>query len=173
MGKREKKSNSGTPQKDICQTPAYALDPIFPYLSGNIWECACGEGYLADGLSKRFSVWRTDIISGYDFLEYDAYWCDIIVTNPPFSLKYKFLKRCYELGKPFALLMPVDVMGAKTAQRLFEEHGIEIMLLDKRINFKMPNKGWEGTAWFPTAWFCWKLLPKQINFGHISSYNDK
>ena len=32
---------------------------------------------------------------------------DCIITNPPFSLKQEFLQRCYELGKPFALLLPL------------------------------------------------------------------
>ena len=171
MNKRGKKSNDRIPQKDICQTPAYALEPLFPYLWGHIWECAEGEGYLTRGLTgKGYSVTGTDVLTGCDFLDYSYIPdCDIILTNPPFSLKYKFLKKCYELEKPFALLMPVDVMGAVTAQRLFQEYGIEIMLLDKRVDFKMPNKGWDGAgAWFPVAWFCWKLLPKEINYGVIT-----
>jgi hypothetical protein len=159
--------------KDLCQTPPYALDPIIPYLprGGQIWEPAEGEGYLVRGLKQAgFSVIGTDILTGTDFLDYPyTPDCSAIVTNPPFSLKYKFLYKCYELGKPFALLMPIEVFGAVTAQRLFQKHGFEVMLLDKRIDFKMPNKKWEGKgAWFPTAWFCWKLLPKQIMFGKIT-----
>ena len=170
MNKRALKSADMSPGKDICQTPAYALDPLLPYLSGVIWECAEGEGYLTRGLQERgLDVIGTDIVTGYDFLDERLHSvADIIVTNPPFSLKYKFLERCYRLGKPFALLMPVDVIGTKTAQALFKEHGVEILLLDKRINFKMPNKGWAGTAWFATAWFCYNLLPEQIVYGRIT-----
>lgn len=39
---------------DSCQTPAYALDPILPYLKPewSLWESATGEGFLANHLSK-------------------------------------------------------------------------------------------------------------------------
>jgi len=153
--------------KDLCQTPGYAVAPILPYLLqypkrlihvGNIviWECAVGEQYLYKELSSiGFSVIGTDIKTGQDFLTFDmSGFYDVIVTNPPFSLKYKFLERCYELEKPFALLMPVDVFGAKTAQKLFSKYGGGVILLDKRINFKMPNIGWNGSgSQFPVAWF--------------------
>lgn len=170
MEKHEKKSNTKIPMKDICQTPPYALDPIIPYLGGTIWEPAAGEGYLVRGLkAKGFDVIGTDILTGTCFIGYSQKPIfDVIVTNPPFSRKYFFLERCYELGKPFALLMPIEVFGAVTAQRLFQRYGFEVMLLDKRVDFKMPNKKWAGKgAWFPVAWFCWKLLPKQIMFGKI------
>ena len=169
MQKHQKKSNDRVPTKDLCQTPPYALEPILPYLDGAIWEPACGEGYLAKGLIEQgFIVQQTDILYGYDFLKWECGVYDMIVTNPPFSLKYKFLERCYEFDAPFALLMPVEVLGAKTAQIMFQKHGLEVMLLNKRIDFKMPNKGWAGTAWFPTAWFCHKLLPRTVMYGRIN-----
>jgi hypothetical protein len=81
----------------------------------------------------------------------------VLVTNPPYSIKYDWLARCYALGKPFALLMPVEMIAASTAQRLFKQYGIEILMPDKRINFKMPNAGWGGTAQFPTCWYTFRL----------------
>src|SRR5690606_13775068 len=33
---------------------------------------------------------------------------DLILTNPPFSLKEKFYKKCLEYKKSFALLVPTD-----------------------------------------------------------------
>ncbi len=143
---------------DACQTPAYALNPLLPYLTTRmtIWEPACGEGYLALALEQLgFRVIRSDILTGQNFFQYQPDEQDWdLVTNPPYSVKYKFLARCYELNRPFALLMPVETMGAKSAQVLFRRHGVEMIWLDRRINFKMPNKGWEGSAaQFPVAWF--------------------
>jgi len=46
------------------------------------------------------------IVSFKNFFE-DNKECDIIITNPPYSLKEEFFKRAYELGKPFAFLMPL------------------------------------------------------------------
>lgn len=151
-----------TPQGiDACQTPAYALSPLLPHLdlSWRIWEPAAGEGYLAGALSVAgYDCVAGDILRGQNFFQYQPDRWTAIVTNPPYSIKFKWLARCYELAKPFALLMPVETIGAKSAQILFRKFGAEIIWLDKRVNFKMPNKGWEGSsAQFPTAWFTWGL----------------
>jgi len=155
---------------DDYQTPPSALDPLLPYLDKNkiIWECASGKGYLVDKLkSEGFKVIATDILTGFDFLTKEPdFDFDIIVTNPPYSKKYEFLKRAYELGKPFALLLPLTILETEKRQALFKKYGIEILLLKKRINFIIPSGSGSG-SWFATAWFCWHLLPNQINFSEV------
>ena len=47
-----------------------------------------------------------------------------IITNPPFSIKEKFLARCYQLGKPFALLMPITTFDSRERRKLFHRHGM-------------------------------------------------
>jgi ribosomal protein L37AE/L43A len=159
--------------QDACQTPPYAIDPLLPYINHNrtVWEPAAGEGHLVEAFYDAGfqSVISSDLITGQNFLEHepDADW-NMIVTNPPFSLKYEFLERCYALGKPFALLVPVEMIGAGRAQALMKEYGFEMMLLNRRIDFKMPNAGWNGGgSQFPTLWLCWNLLPQQIVFGDV------
>lgn len=157
---------------DACQTPGYAIDPLLPYLSEGwtIWEPACGEGNLLDALYEAgHDAIGTDIIQGCNFFEHDPETWDCLITNPPYSIKYQWLERCYQLGRPFALLLPVETLGAQRAQALFIEHGVQIILFDKRINFKMPNVGWEGSsAQFPVAWFTWGLeLETQIVFAKL------
>ena len=75
---------------------------------------------------------------------------------------------------PFALLIPVETLGAKTAQALFREFGLEVIFLDRRINFKMPGKGWAGSAaQFPTAWFTWGLaIGRQMTFAQLEGNGD-
>jgi hypothetical protein len=153
--------------KDLCQTPGYAVTPLLKYLFYGgfkvIWECASGEGLLSGFLSAAgYGVVESDILRGFNFLTDNLISLDkidCIVTNPPSSLKYKFLQRCYELEKPFALLMPVDVLGSATAQKLFSSYlNGGVILLSKRVNFKMPNKGWSGSgSQFPVAWFTYKM----------------
>lgn len=161
---------------DRCQTPAYALAPLLPYLRCEwlIWESACGE---KQNLVKAFGsldrpCYGTDLLNGdeFNFFSYTPEFFDCSVTNPPYSVKYKWLARCYEIGKPFALLMPVEMLGAVTAQNLFKKYGIEIILLSKRVNFDMPNKGYDGHgAQFPVAWYTWKLgLGRELNYGEIN-----
>ena len=174
--KENKGYNIGT--YDECQTPPYALDPLIPYLDHDfmIWECAAGKRVLVRSLVQDcgYNVMSTDItdpMGNGDFFEINALVNDyIIVTNPPYSLKYEWLERCYDLRHPFALLMPVEMLGTAKGQKLFNRYGIEVIFVSPRVDFYMPNKGYEGGgAQFPTAWFTWKLnLPEQINFARLN-----
>jgi Zn finger protein HypA/HybF involved in hydrogenase expression len=154
---------------DDFQTPPEALDYLLPYLKKDwiIWECASGKGYLAQYLKQKgFKVFISDIVDyAYnvgdagippekyiDFLKDEPPQFDCIVTNPPYSLKQQFLERCYQLGKPFALLLPLTALETQKRQRLYAKYGIEIILLPKRINFETPSGRGSG-SWFAVAWF--------------------
>lgn len=172
------------PDRDKCQTPSYALEPLLPYIPKNqiIWEPAVGEGFLVQGL-RQYGYTRiieSDILTGDDFftanpVEMVGWFWNMIVTNPPFSLKYKWLERCYELGYPFALLMPSDTLFAASANKLFQKYGIEIIIMNPRVDFMMPYKGWEGKGSdFSTSWFTWKLnIGQMITFADISEAKRK
>lgn len=176
--KRDAKSNRAgdvyVPQGyDACQTPAYALDPLLPYIpeGGLVWEPARGEGLLEEALyDSGLQVIATDLLTGTNFFDWTPERWDYLITNPPFSLKYLWLARCYALQHPFALLLPVETLGAKTAQDLFKRFGVELILLDKRIDFKMPHVGWAGGgAQFPVAWFTWGLrIGQQLTFAEVT-----
>lgn len=178
-----KKSSSAGESKDNCQTPAYALGPVLRALSRShfgphkrtlkIWESFCGDGILiralgAAGFKKvKGSDLKTGLKHNYsveDFftaapLKKEAGEVDLIISNPPFSKKYKVLKTLYTLGIPFFLLVPIDTLGAGSAQALFKKYGITFIFLDRRVNFKMPFKGWEGRASFSTLWLYWDGIP--------------
>lgn len=152
--------------KNDYQTPPYAIKPLVPFLRKDwiIWECACGKGNLVKAFRKLgFKVIGTDILDGYNFLTWRPEHFDVIVTNPPYSLRYEFIKRAYELGKAWAMLMPLTTLEGSKRQKLFKRYGIQLLILNKRINFETPN-GKNSGAWFPVAWFTWKLLPKDIIF---------
>ena len=158
---------------DNCQTPPYALDPILPYLDKSLtwWEPAMGKGNIVNTLvDKGYKIHGTDIEKGWDYFycELPTLW-DVSITNPPYGLKFKWLARCYELGKPFALLVPVEMLGAKQTQELLKVNPFEIMLLNRRVNFEMPNKGYNGAgAQFPVFWLTSRILPEKVMFGEIN-----
>lgn len=175
--KINRKGETGKSNKyDQCQTPEYALTPLLSALTTDkgIWESAAGEyQFITNFLYKKgFYVISTDLLysNHYDFFSYEPEEWDIQVTNPPYSIKFQWLKRSYALNKPFALLLPVETIGAKRAQTLFEKHGVQIIFMDKRVDFHMPEKGWDGRgAQFPTAWFTWGLkLPNDINYAKLN-----
>jgi hypothetical protein len=147
---------------DEIYTPKYAINPLLPFLKEKtiIWDSAFGTGRLAKYFEdKGFVVVGDDSI---DFLNDDLD-CSYIITNPPYSMKDEFLKRGFELEKPFAFLMPLTALEGKKRGELFRKYGIQLIIPNKRINFIMPNK--QGSSWFATAWFCYKLnLPKDLMF---------
>lgn len=139
-----------------------------------VWEPASGEDYLVKAMELHgFRVLGTDILFGVDYFDSQP-WIefDCSVTNPPYSIKYDWIERSYEIGKPWALLMPVEAHGAYAAQKLFQAHepDIQIIYVSPRIDFKMPEKGWNGKgAQFPTAWYTWKFdLPKDNNYYRLN-----
>ena len=168
---------------DRCATPPYALEPLLPFIPRDsvIWEPAAGEGLMVRALHEAgySNVIATDILTGQNFYDYQPPHWDVLITNPPYSTKVPFFEHAYTLGKPFALLMPVELMGTSSGQRPMDEHGFQLMLLDGRVNFKMPIAGWGGEkgpdgkrkgsgAQFPTCWYTWGLnLPQQVMIGKM------
>lgn len=166
---------------DSCQTPPFALTPLLPFIQPGwtIWEPAAGEGLLVDALvasgmpEKR--VIGTDILTGRNFFDFEPPHWDCLITNPPYSTKYDWFERCCELGKPFALLVPLEMIGAQRAQSLLERHrlSLSVMLLDCRVDFRMPDKGWGGKgAQFPVIWLSRGMLPDPIVFGKLKALNQ-
>jgi len=154
---------------DECYTPENAIIPLIPFLKKEemIWDCAFGTGMLANHFNKfGFNVVG---IQDYNFLKEDSDKIakfDIIITNPPYSVKDLFLERAFKIGKPFAFLLPLTTLEGIKRGNMFKDKNIQIIIPNRRINFANPNgRKNKSSCWFATAWFCWKLnLPEQLNF---------
>ena len=181
---KPKKNYVPGPQ-DNCQTPPYAITPLIQLISDmTVWEPAAGQGYLVRALKEMgHKVFASDImgkgvlangVKYHDFFEPFPSWgksADVQITNPPFSWKFRWIERSYELGIPFALLLPMETLGAKSAQQFFQAGGMGLIVLDQRINFLMPTQqSWtESSAQFPVAWFTHGLgIDGQIVYASIS-----
>lgn len=150
---------------DNYYTPDYAVYPLLEFLPPTpliVWEC-CDPGrskitYVLK--EKGYNVISTDITTGFNFLEDKPnFKFDMLVTNPPYSLKNEFLKKCYEYNKPFALLLPITTLEGIERGKMFREKGISVIVLDKRVNFikNYEEAGRKNGCWFNTSWFMWKL----------------
>ena len=152
---------------DDFQTPKEAIKCLLPFIRGDwvtIWECACGKGNLVKAFEEEnFDVVGTDISEGIDFLK-EKRGCDMIITNPPYSIKEKFIERCFEIGKPFALLMPLTTLESEKRGKIFRKNKIQLIIPNRRFNFETPSGKGSG-SWFATAWFCGNMnLPNDLNF---------
>ena len=153
-----------TEKNDEIYTPKEAIIPILKYLDKTkiYWECTdFGDSNIKKVLVENgFKVIATNK-EEFDFLKDDpSFKFDVIITNPPYSIKNKFIKRCYEFKKPFLLLLPITALEGKERNRLYKENGLEIIVLNKRINFMKEKKN----VWFNTSWFCHKICNEQLNF---------
>ena len=87
-------------KNDELYTPPEAIYPIIKYLdkTKTYWECTdFGESNITKVLKENgFKVIHTNKRE-IDFLKDKAnFEFDVIITNPPYSLKNEFLKKCYE-----------------------------------------------------------------------------
>lgn len=154
-------------KNDELYTPDYAIEPLLKYLPKDkiIWECT---DFGSSNITKLLKQHDYKVISthkdNFDFLtDIPNFDFDIIITNPPYSLKNEFLKKCYEYDKPFCLLLPLTSLEGIERGKMFREKGIDVLVLDKRCDF-MDNK---KSNWFNTSWFCYKVLPKQLIFEEL------
>ncbi len=137
-------------------TPKYAIYPLKEYIQAHWWENP-GAVYLYDkepwiiwcpfdtedsNYVKLFRKWGHTVIcshidEGKDFFKYEPKKYDVIISNPPFSMKTKILKRLFELKKPFAMLLPLTVLEGIERGKMYKKHAddMAVMIFDKRVNF--------------------------------------
>lgn len=111
-------------------------------------------------------------MEGQDFFEFEPNEWDIIVSNPPFSVKDKVLERLHSFNKPFAILLPLNALQGKTRYEYFKD-GIQILSFDARVcyhNEEHMDTVVKGSP-FATAFFCRDLLPKDLIIEKLITYD--
>jgi hypothetical protein len=161
-------------------TPKYAVDIILPYIPKDkvIWAPFSEDKHnFADYLrTKGYHVINTHydpvFNRGDNFLTYyPQFHFDIILDNPPFKNKTKYVERAIYFNKPFALFLPFNSFGDNGIPNLFLKHNIEPQMLipDKRTEFE--NQKNRGIS-FKTVYICRDILPKQIIFAKLNKLMD-
>ena len=112
------------------------------------WEMVSGlfpkthkiyEPFYCKGASKEYwsEIGHDVIHEDEDFFEHCEQRikeCDIIVSNPPYSIKKRVFEKLKELNKPFIMLVPIEILGYKYFQELFANQ-IQVVIPPKRIHF--------------------------------------
>lgn len=94
--------------------------------------------------------------------------CNLIVSNPPFSLKLKVFQRLNELRLPYAMLMNYMALGYQVMGEYFVQEPVQLIIPDKKISF-------DGrTSSFMTLWVCRFLLQGgDVKFVHLENNNSR
>lgn len=172
-------------------TPAWVTEMLLKYIPKSfnlIWEPACGLRHISRELEKAGkTVFSTDI-KRYeaDFLKWEhpyLHEVDCIITNPPFSIKGRWMQRCLDLQKPFALLLPIGSLepnskGYKNekgdkATKGWDLPRDQILPAIPDLTIIIPNQrvayiNQPTSVNFCSAWFCSGFgLSKQIIFENV------
>lgn len=100
---------------------------------------------------------------------------DVIVTNPPFSVKKQVLENLLRVGSPFCVLLPLETLGRQYFARLMETHKtrVAVLLPQRKINFdslKQGTKRKRSACPFHSVWVCYNMKPLQENHPCLRVY---
>ena len=150
---------------DDYMTPKYVWDWIKDFIPKDkvIWEAFYGDGESGKILSDLgFNVIHEET----DFFTNNL--GDVIVSNPPFTKKKAVMTRLKEIDKPFIIICPSSMLNTQYIRHLFKDDRLQIIIPNKRINFKKLIDGkvpdnWGDRCNFDCFYYCWKLdLPNDI-----------
>lgn len=152
-------------KNDDYYTPKHAWEAIKDFIPKDkiIWEAFYGDGKSGIYLQELgFNV----IHKNEDFFTHN--YGDIVVSNPPYSMKKEVLTRLKELDKPFIMIMPSSLINYKYFRDLFKDEKIQILIPKRRIQFeKSQNDKYIqiNRCNFDCFYYCYKMdLLKDITF---------
>ena len=152
-------------------TPHYGVKILLPYIQHLkeklIW-CPFdrSDSQFVQVLKENgFKVIYSHIDNGNDFMSYEPQELDVILSNPPYTNKRQYWERALDLKKPFALLLPLNILSDSVINTTMREREREFQLLipSRRMrfyNFKTGEVGNQPT--FKAAYFGVNLFQQQI-----------
>tara|TARA_R110000824_G_scaffold77644_1_gene196297 strand:- start:190 stop:684 length:495 start_codon:yes stop_codon:yes gene_type:complete len=151
---------------DDYMTPKSAWENIKDYIPTDkvIWEPFYGDGKSGENLRELgFNV----IHEPLDF--FDNNLGDILISNPPFSLKKEVFTRLIELDKPFIMICSQQIIFSQYLKKIMKDKKLQIIIPRRRIQFIKINNGeyvdTGKTCNFDCFYFCYKInLPQDIVF---------
>lgn len=155
---------------DGYNTPHHCFEDIKDFIK-NREKLVVYEPFI---LNNKYSTSKASLISlgfkkviaetTYDFFEmYDKFDYDIIISNPPFSIKQKIFKKIKEINKPFILIVPVSIITKKYFMDNFKDD-FQIIIPKKRIQFIKDDVQLDR-CWFDCVYICFKMnLEKDITY---------
>ncbi len=152
-------------------TPRYGVEVLLPHiqhLKDKIIWCPFDkeDSEFVKVLSEKgFKVVFSHLDNGEDFLTYEPEYWDVIISNPPYKNKRVFWERCLDLKKPFALLLPLNILSDSVINVTMREREREIQLLipSRRMRFFNKVTGEIGNQpTFKASYFGVNIFNQQI-----------
>lgn len=156
---------------DEWYTPAEGIYPFLPYIPEDVKIIWCPFDirkslYVKILREEGYKVVHSHIERSKDFFEYEPEEWDMILSNPPYSIRNDILTRCFKLGKPFALLMNTNgLFDSAYRWDLFTSNNFTLGYVKGRVNY-MREQGVKDKSSppFQSAYICHKISKEKIIF---------
>lgn len=158
-------------QHDFYATNPKAIDDLLKHetFDKNIWECACGQGHLAEKLKQYgYKVKCSDLIDrGYpeteiiDFLKEKYTFDGDIITNPPYKYCTEFILNALNSipnGHKVAMFLKIQTLeGQKRYEEIYSKYPPKtVYVYSKRIGCAINGEfGKHSSGAVCYAWFIW------------------
>tara|TARA_R110000737_G_scaffold128854_1_gene161289 strand:- start:754 stop:1260 length:507 start_codon:yes stop_codon:yes gene_type:complete len=129
-----------------------------------VWEPFSNGAF--EGVDYLKSITKELISNTGDF--FDNEWpcgAEIVITNPPFSIKKQVLQRLKELDKPFIMILPTLTLQTKYLKNIYGDDIQVIMPTSKIFFYKWINgeKVHYDKLSYYCCYICYKMnLPKDF-----------
>jgi len=152
---------------DDFDTPLYVWKMLLDYLDLGK-NTIIYDPFYNNGKSKSYLGklgYNNVIHENTDFFQnYEKYKYDIILSNPPYSIKQNILKVLHQIDKPFVLIVPTAIISKLYVKNIFgnDIDKIQYIVPNRRLQFEINGYNQKRIP-FDTIFFCYKLqLHKDI-----------
>lgn len=147
---------------DDYNTPLYVWHMLLDYLNLDK-ETIIYEPFYSNGVSKIYlgKLGYSNVIhDNEDFFEnYDKYEYDIIISNPPYTIKQNILKILYRIDKKFVLIVPTAIISKLYLKNIFGKdiYKLQFIIPNRRIQFERLDCFNQKRTAFDTIFLCYKM----------------
>jgi hypothetical protein len=152
-------------------TPKYGVEVLLPHIQHlklkTIW-CPFDKDdseFVKVFRENNISVVNTHIENGQDFFSYEPKEWDVIISNPPYKNKRSFWERCLSFNKPFALLLPLNILSDSIINTTMKgkENEFQLLIPSKRMRFFNKRTGEIGKQpTFKASYFGRNIFKRSI-----------
>lgn len=155
--------------KDHVATPRYVVENIYSLIDiksfNSIWfpfnNYDSEFKQKADQLNLKYKATHIFDDLGNDFFKTEPPKdCDLLISNPPFSIQNKIIERTFDLVeqdkiKAFALLLPLSTLETPARADIYEKYQdkLSIIIFKKRIKFLGHTQVFNKAC----CWICYNI----------------
>ena len=127
-----------------------------------IWEAFLLNNYTSKSMDYLTELGH-EVVGSPELDFFSTNLGDIIVSNPPYSIKKRIFERLAILDKPFIMILPVSTITKQYVKKINREK-LQIIVPDKRMQF-LKGEDQLKRCYFDTMYLCYKMnLEKDITF---------